>query len=129
MAGYQRAEVEHVLPYLFDPEAAYGIKSEIYVEDGMPKGYSDPGHGNTIYASLADVRRGWRLTELTERERQSILLRYALDEDQEVIASYLGVRRQTVAYYLERGVGKLTAWLNGETYVDGYDSLPELAAA
>lgn len=129
MRNYQRAEVEHVLPYLFDPEAAYGIKSETYVEDGMPKGYSDPSHGNTIFASLADVRRSWTRTELTERERQSILLRYVLDEDQEVIAAYLGVRRQTVAYYLERGVGKLTAWLNGEPYVDGYDSLAETAAA
>ncbi|USH44631.1 DNA binding protein [Streptomyces phage BroPlease] len=129
MGNYQRADVEHVLPYLFDIEAAYGIKAEVYVEDGMPKGYSDPSKGNSVYASLADARRAWRLAELTERERQSIFLRYVFDEAQEVIAAYLGVRRQTVAYYLERGVGKLTAWLNGETYVDGYDSLPEPVAA
>ncbi|AFU62024.1 hypothetical protein phiHau3_47 [Streptomyces phage phiHau3] len=127
--AYQRAHVEHVLPYLFDAEAAYGIKAEVYVEDGMPKGYSDPSKGNSVYASLADARRAWRLADLTERERQSIFLRYVFDEAQEVIAAYLGVRRQTVAYYLERGVGKLTAWLNGETYVDGYDSLPEPVAA
>ncbi|MGW4158671.1 hypothetical protein [Streptomyces sp. NPDC004788] len=129
MGTYQRADVEHVLPYLFDAESAYGIKAEVYVEDGMPKGYSDPSKGNSIFAALSDVRRAWRDTDLSLVERQAVLMRHVLDLELKVIAAFQSVEASTAMRRHERGVGKLTAWLNGETYVDGYDSLPELAAA
>ncbi|MFE0964030.1 MULTISPECIES: hypothetical protein [Streptomyces] len=127
--AYQRAHVEHVLPYLFDDEAAYGIKAEVYVEDGMPKGYSDPSKGNSVYASLADVRLAWEQAELTLAERQAVFMRYVLDDELKVIADLQDVKASTAMRRHERGVGKLTAWLNGEKYVDGYDSLPEPVAA
>ncbi|MGW1040072.1 hypothetical protein [Streptomyces sp. NPDC002547] len=124
MGNYQRADVERVLPYLYDAEAAYGIKSEVYVEDGMPKGYSDPSKGNTIFASLADVRRAWDKAPLSEVEAQAVFRRYVWDDILEDIAAVQAVTPRAALYRVERGVGKLTAWLNGETYVDGYDQLP-----
>ncbi|MEU6057011.1 hypothetical protein [Streptomyces sp. NPDC047097] len=125
MSRYQRAGVEHVLPYLFDAEAAYGIKSEVYVEEGMPKGYSDPSHGHSVFAALADIRRAWRMADLSLVERQAVLLRYVLDLELKVIAAFQAVEPSTAMRRHERGVGKLAAWLNGEAYVDGYDALPE----
>ncbi|WP_406409682.1 hypothetical protein OG923_12780 [Streptomyces halstedii] len=126
---YQRAEVERVLPYLFDPIAAYGIKSEVYVEDGMPKGYSDPSHGNSIFASLSDVRRAWKEADLSLVERQAVFMRFVLDDTYEDAGRQTGKQKSGARKAAERGVGKVTAWLNGEPYVDGYDSMPELAAA
>lgn len=129
MGNYQRADVERVLPYLFDDEAAYGVKAEVYVEDGMPKGYSDPSKGNSVFASLADVRRAWRQADLSLVERQAVFMRYVLDDELQVIAGLHDTKASTAMRRHERGVGKLTAWLNGEQYVDGYDSVPEQVAA
>ncbi|WP_203603617.1 hypothetical protein [Streptomyces coelicoflavus] len=86
MGNYQRADVERVLPYLFDDEPTYGVKAEVYVEDGMPKGYSDPSRGNSVFASLADVRRAWQQADLSLVERQAVFMRYVLDDELQVIA-------------------------------------------
>ncbi|AUG87232.1 sigma factor [Streptomyces phage Omar] len=122
---YQRTDVEQVLPYLYDAEAAYGIKSEIYVEDGMPKGYSDPSKGNSIFASLADVRRAWDHGPLSAVEKQAVFMRYVLDDILGDIAGHQGVSERGALYRVERGVGKLTAHLNGDKYIDGYDQLED----
>ncbi|MCH5676348.1 hypothetical protein [Streptomyces gilvus] len=39
------------------------------------------------------------------------------------IAEVRGVRKQSAQEATERAVGKVTAWLNGEQYIDGYDAL------
>ncbi|GFH36016.1 hypothetical protein [Streptomyces pacificus] len=56
-----------------------------------------------------------------------MFLRFALDWPDAVIAARDSVTDRAVRYRLERGVGKLAAWLNGRTYVDGYDDIDHAA--
>jgi hypothetical protein len=44
-----------------------------------------------------------------------------------LIAARDGVTDRAVRYRVERGVGKLAAWLNGRDYIDGYDVMGEAA--
>ncbi|MEU5403684.1 hypothetical protein ABZ348_30835 [Streptomyces sp. NPDC005963] len=120
--AYTRNLVEHVLPAVWDAEAAYGIKGEQVADADMPRGYRDPKKGSPLFAHLADVRRGWKAADLTVIERQSLLLRYGLDWEYAEIGATRGVRKQSAQEATERAVGKLTAWLNGEPYIDGYDA-------
>ena len=128
MSGYNRALVEHILPAVWDPEAAYGIKQENTPDADMPKAKANPKTANTLYAHIADIKQAWKRAELTTIERQSLLLRYGLDYGYEEIADVRGVRKQSAQEATERAVGKVTAWLNGVKYVDGYDQLEPEAA-
>jgi DNA-directed RNA polymerase specialized sigma24 family protein len=122
---YQRADVERVLPYLFDIEAAYGIASEVYVEEGMPKGTTDPSKGNSTFATLADVRQAWVGAPLSPVEKQAVFMRYVFDDILDDIAATQDVNKSTAQRRTERGVGKLAAHLNGDKYIDGYDQLED----
>ncbi|MFE5663433.1 hypothetical protein ACFQ7W_05825 [Streptomyces niveus] len=121
--GYSRAVVEKILPAVWDQDAAYGMKNELVPDADMPKGHVDKKKGATFPAHLADVRHGWRVADLTLIERQSLLLRYGLDWGYDEIGASRGVRKQSAQQATERAVGKLTAHLNGEPYIDGYDQL------
>ncbi|ATI18747.1 DNA binding protein [Streptomyces phage Daudau] len=123
MSSYNRALVEHILPAVWDAEAAYGIKQENSPDADMPKVKVNPKLANTLYAHIADIKQAWKRTELTTVERQSILLRYGLDYAFDEIADVRGVRKQSAQEATERAVGKVTAWLNGDKYIDGYDQL------
>jgi hypothetical protein len=125
VSGYSRALVEHILPAVWDTEAAYGIKNEQVPDADMPKGHKDPKKGSPLFAHLADIRHGWSAAPLSFEERQALFMRYFLDCTQGVIASFQGVSQQAVSYRCERGVGKLTAHLNGDKYIDGYDQLED----
>ncbi|MEN8652882.1 hypothetical protein ABCR94_20390 [Streptomyces sp. 21So2-11] len=125
--GYNRALVEHVLPAVWDAEAAYGIKSEQVPDADMPRGHKDPKKGSPLFVHLADVRHGWKTAGLTVIERQSLLLRYGLDWSYDEIGAVRDVRKQSAQQATERAVGKLAAHLNGEQYIDGYDAEVELA--
>jgi DNA-directed RNA polymerase specialized sigma24 family protein len=107
---------------MWDGEAAYGVKAETFPEPGMPKAQSDVSHGNSIFAMLADVRDAWRDADLSLAGRQCVLLRYGLDWEYAEIGAARGVRKQSAQEATERAVGKLTAHLNGEQYIDGYDT-------
>ncbi|MEU0739286.1 sigma-70 region 4 domain-containing protein [Streptomyces sp. NPDC006134] len=108
---------------MWSPEAAYGIRNPQAPDADMPKGTVDPRSAGTLFAHLADIRRAWALCELSEGERRALFLRYGLDWPDQEIAAEDGVTDRAVRYRLERGVGKLAAWLNGRQYVDGYDEL------
>ncbi|MFF3249765.1 hypothetical protein ACFYWP_01875 [Actinacidiphila glaucinigra] len=123
--GYNRAVVERMLPAVFDSDAAYGMKNELAPDADMPKGHVDKKKGSNFLVHLADVRHGWHTVDLTKVERQSLLLRYGLDWAYDEIGNARGVRKQSAQEATERAVGKLTAHLNGEKYIDGYDSLTE----
>ncbi|MFE4451389.1 hypothetical protein [Streptomyces sp. NPDC056796] len=125
--SYTRAIVEHLLPAVWDRDAAYGVKAETFPEPGMPKASTDVSKGNSIFAMLADVREGWRTAELTVIERQSVVLRYGMDMAFEEIGATRGVQKSAAQRATERAVGKLAAHLNGEQYIDGYDSEVESA--
>ncbi|WP_328310314.1 sigma-70 region 4 domain-containing protein [Streptomyces sp. NBC_00442] len=127
MTGYDRALVEHLLPAVWDDEAAYGIRNLQAPDADMPKGSVDPKAASLLFAHLADIRRGWVTAPLTPGERQAIVLRYGADLPDAEAATLQGVTDRAVRYRLERGVGKIAAHLNGRPYVDGYDGLAEAA--
>ncbi|QAX95497.1 DNA binding protein [Streptomyces phage BartholomewSD] len=127
MAGYNRAIVEKMLPAVWDQDAAYGMKNETKPDPDMPKGHVDKKKGSDFLVHIADIRQAWKLAELTIDERRSVLLRYGFDLTYEEIAEEFGVNKSTTQRRSERGVGKLAAHLNGETYIDGYDQLEEAA--
>ncbi|MCY0933598.1 hypothetical protein [Streptomyces sp. H34-S4] len=121
--SYNRALVEHILPAVWDGETAYGMKSELVADADMPRGHKDPKKGSPLFAHIADIKQAWKSTPLTLVERQSLVLRYGFDYGYEEIADVRGVRKQSAQEATERAVGKVTAWLNGDKYIDGYDQL------
>ncbi|MDX3525044.1 hypothetical protein P1P75_00890 [Streptomyces sp. ID05-39B] len=123
--GYDRATVERTLPAVWDPNSAYGMKNDLAPDADMPKGHVDKKKGSNFPAQLADVRRAWEVAPLSLVEKQAVFLHYALDTHDADIASFQGVTDRAVRYRVERGVGKLTAHLNGDRYIDGYDQLDE----
>jgi DNA-directed RNA polymerase specialized sigma24 family protein len=128
VSGYDRSLVERILPAVWDPEAAYGIKQETAPDADMPKVKANPKLANTLYAHIADIKQAWKCAELTLIERQSLLLRYGLDYSYEEIGALRGVQKSGAQRATERAVGKVTAWLNGDKYIDGYDQLEDEAA-
>lgn len=121
---YTRAIVEHMLPALFDPDAAvHGPKVTTRPDADMPKGHVDKKKGSPFLAHLVDIRVGWARAPLSLEERQAMYLRYGLDCTVKEAGIVLGCRHQRVSERCERGVGKLVAYLNGGEYVDSYDSV------
>ncbi|MFE6098996.1 hypothetical protein ACFVQ4_03435 [Streptomyces laurentii] len=59
MTAYDRRLVEHLLPAVWDMEAAYGIRSPTAPDADMPTGSIDPRTASTLFAHLADIRRAW----------------------------------------------------------------------
>ena len=125
---YNRALVEHLMPAIWDEQAAYGIRNPQAPDADMPKGFVNVKEGGTLLAHLADIRRGWSTAPMTAVERQSLAYRYRWDLTFEEIGKLRGVRKQSVQEAVEKGVGKLTAHLNGEAYIDGYDALEPVKA-
>ncbi|AKY03729.1 sigma factor [Streptomyces phage Lannister] len=125
MGGYNRALVEKLLPAVWDGHAAYGLKNDQAADADMPKGQTDPKTANTLFAHLADIKAAWRWVErgnIPIEEARALLLRFGLDLTQEEAAGPLGTHQRQVSRLIERGVGRVTAYLNGVTYVDGYDN-------
>ncbi|MEU7643383.1 hypothetical protein [Streptomyces huasconensis] len=127
MTAYDRRLVEHLLPAVWDDETAYGIRNPQAPDADMPKGTTDPKAASTLFAHLADIRRSWAAAPLSLGERQALVLRYGADLPDDEAGALQGVTDRAVRYRLERGVGKLAAWLNGREYVDGYDELEAAA--
>jgi DNA-directed RNA polymerase specialized sigma subunit len=120
---YDRSLVEHILPAVWDSEAAYGMKAEQVPDADMPRGHKDPKKGSPLFVHIADIKQAWKRTDLTTIERQSLVLRYGLDYSYEEIGGLRGVQKSGAQRATERAVGKVTAWLNGDQYIDGYDQL------
>ncbi|MGP3686272.1 hypothetical protein ACTVZO_16455 [Streptomyces sp. IBSNAI002] len=123
MSGYDRRLVEHLLPAVWDVEAAYGIRNPQAPDADMPRGTVDKKAAGTLFAHLADIRRGWVTAPLSLVERRAVFMRFGLDWDDRRIAAREAVTDRAVRYRLERAVGKLAAHLNGTEYVDSYDDL------
>lgn len=127
MRNYQRDEVKRLLPLVWNESyAAWGnIEKPTRPDVDMPTATADPSHGNTLWALYADIRNAWKLAPLTLKEKRALFMRYAADWTEQEIGDHEGVTHRAVSYRIERGEGKLTAWLNGDKYVDGYDELGE----
>jgi DNA-directed RNA polymerase specialized sigma24 family protein len=131
-AGYDRALVERLLPAVFDGAAAYGLKNETQPDPDMPKVKANPKHANTLYAHLADMHDAWKWVMrggLSKDEARALVMRYQLDWTYDLMAYHDGRNKSTMQRRCEKGVGKITAFLNGEQYVDGYDAEIEEEAA
>lgn len=120
--AYNRALVEFILQSCWDPEAAYGVRNPYVADADMPRAASNPKLQSPLAAHLADIRRAWKQAPLTMPERRAVFLHYGVDMSETETGRFLKLPRQTVQAQLVRGVGKLTAWLNQEAYVDGYDA-------
>ncbi|MEU9777269.1 hypothetical protein [Streptomyces sp. NPDC047968] len=127
MSRYERALVEHLLPAVWDAGAAYRIRSPTAPDADMPKGSVDPKTASTLFAHLADIRLGWAACDLSLGERRAIFMRFALDWPDDLIAARDGVTGRAVRYRIERGIGKLAAYLNGTDYIDSYGELETAA--
>lgn len=119
--GYDRRLVEQLLPAVWDSEFAYGMRNPTAPDPDMPKATVDKKKGSTLYAHLADIRSGWRKAEIPQVERQALLLLYGFDMTQEEAGRYAGSPHRTVARRAERGIGRITAHLNGVPYSEDYD--------
>ena len=124
MSGYDRRLVEQLLPTVWDPTYAFGMANPTAPDPDMPKAKADPKLGGTLYAHLADIQSAWRRADVPLVEARALLLRYGLDWTDKEIAGLDGVTPRAVRYRLERGVGRLTSWLNGSDidYEDDADS-------
>lgn len=123
--NYDRRAVEALVPTLWDEVSAYGIKRDDLPDPGMPKAKSNPAHGNTLYAMLADIQSAWKKADLPQVERQALLMRFGLDYTQAEIGQVQGTSHSTALRRIERGIGRLTAWLNGDSYDDEYEPTAE----
>ncbi|WP_200260360.1 hypothetical protein [Streptomyces sp. HSG2] len=121
MTAYDRRLVEHLLPAVWDQEAAYGIRNPTAPDADMPKGTVDPKAAGILFAHLADIRRGWATAPLTPAERQALVLRYGADLPDDEAGALQGVTGRATRYRCERGIGKIAAHLNGDEYIDGYE--------
>ncbi|MFJ1593052.1 hypothetical protein ACIOD0_22830 [Kitasatospora albolonga] len=117
VSAYERRLVEHLLPAVWNPGAAHGIRHPQVPDADMPKGTVDPRTTDVICSHLADIQQAWGLRPLPG-ERRTLFLRYALDWSNELIAAHDSLTARAVRYRLERGVGMLAAHLNSPSYVD-----------
>lgn len=119
--SYNRLLVEHLIPAIWDQSAAYGIANPYAPDKDMPKAIADKKAGSPLAAHLADIRSAWKRADIPQVQRQAILLSFGFGWTQREIAAYQEVRQATVCARIDAGVGRVTAWLNGERYSDGYD--------
>lgn len=121
MSSYNRSLVERLIPAVWDDSYAYGMSDPAAPDPDMPRSEPDPKLGGTIYAHLADIRSAWRGADVPQVERQALLLRYGLDRTVQDIANNQGIGKTTAHERVERGVGRLVAFLNGKAYLDYQD--------
>lgn len=114
MSTYDRPLVEQLLPAVWDSASAYGMQNPAMPDPDMPKAVADPAESNTLFAHLIDIKIGWTWAYIPLDERQTLLLRYAMDLTQAEIGRRLGVSQKTVSERLARGIGRIVAHLNGQ---------------
>ena len=119
---YTRETVEFLVPTIWDDSlTAWGMRRPYAPDQDMPKQKANPKTAGTIMAESADIKRAWDRAPLTMPERRAVFLvtgqGLTYDEAGHVLN---GISKQSVQEACERGIGRLTAWLNGDTYVPGY---------
>lgn len=111
---YDRQAVERLLPAVWDDKYLVdGFRSDEAPDPDMPKGSVDKSKSGGHVVAIADIRQAWKYAPVTLKQRQALLLRYGMDEPVEDVALLLGIHKRKVQERLERGVGVLTYWLNG----------------
>lgn len=119
---YNRELVEFLLPAVWDPDAHLGMIQPFAPPADMPRGSTNKATGNTLYAHLVDIRDAWRRTDLTTKERQTILLRFGVDLTEKEVGAMQGVSQQAISVRLFTGIGKIVAQLNGDEFSEELDA-------
>lgn len=115
--SYTRELVEQLLPAAWDDLFALnGLDSPYRPDPDMPRVAANPKTGNTIYAMLADIRTAWRMAPLSTNESTALRLRFRDDYSKSEIGTAMGMKRQSATEYIDSGVGRIAAYLNGEDY-------------
>ncbi|MFC4335999.1 hypothetical protein [Salininema proteolyticum] len=112
MSQYERATVEMLMPYMWGHDYAYGIHSVYAADPDMPRGRANPAEGCTLWAVMADLKRAWVRADLTDLEREVIVLVYGARMGLGEVAAKLRVEGCAVETALYEGVGKLLDHLN-----------------
>lgn len=110
---YDRNELERIIPFTWEETYAWGIPSAEEIEEGMPRSTADPTRKNTHWAILADLRQAWAKADLTDKQRQAVVLRFGMDQKLASVAHVLGVSVHAVEKRIDGGVRKLLSYLNG----------------
>jgi RNA polymerase sigma factor (sigma-70 family) len=105
--------VEHLLPAVVYRDTAYGMTGLAAPEPGMPKGQCDPARGGTLFAHLADIRTAWDRAVLPLDQRKALFLHIVVGWAAAEVAQELGCSERTVNRYVERGLSRMTDYLNG----------------
>lgn len=90
-----------------------GMADPYAPDPDMPRMFVDPSQGNTLLAHLADIHTAWTNASLTDAERRTLFMRYALDWPQKYIVRYEVIAESTAAERLARAVGGIVTWLVG----------------
>lgn len=114
MRAYDRRTVEVLLPTLWDRDSVWGVTSDIEIDRTMPRAKANPAHGFTLPAMMADIQQAWKYAPLKIKERRALLLAYGMGWTHEEIGYNQGVTRRGAGLRIERGVGRITNWLNGD---------------
>lgn len=115
MSGYDRRTVEAILTVAWDETVGYGVSQEYEPAHDMPKAKANPAHGNTILAMLADVHRAFDHSGLTITEKRALFLYFGCRWTYGMVAFNQSISESAARLRAERGVGRMVAWLNGET--------------
>ena len=113
---YDRRQVEALIPAIWDDAyLIHGVEREEVRDPEMPKGPGgDPSHQGGHVVAIVDVRRAWKWSGLTLREKEAIALHYGMSMTWREVGRVLNRDHTTVREGGERGVGRMVAWLNGK---------------
>ena len=109
---YDRRLVELLLASMWNCAPGYGMVRENELDPQMPRSKSNPAHGNTVWAMLADIQKAWDKTPLTHDERCALVLRFGLDWTEDEIGANQGVDQSTASRRIKSGVNRVVNWLN-----------------
>lgn len=109
---YDARMVGLLLTSMWNSTPGWGMVRDIENDPQMPRAKSNPAHGNTVWAMLADIQRAWDKCPLTLREKQVLLLYYGMDWTEQEIADCLGLAQPVVHRKVAAGTSRIVKWLN-----------------
>lgn len=115
--NYEWADVEALLELMWDPHQHWGPVRDGAPDSDMPKGGSDPRNASTWMAELADIKRAWQRTDLTDVERRRLFMHYGLGWPYAVVGAHEGVNKKTAQESCTRGVSALVDNINARERV------------
>jgi hypothetical protein len=74
--------------------------------------FTHPQRGNTVWAELIDVQRGWDGAPLTGKERQTLFLRFAHNWIEEEIAFNQSVSQPAINKRIRAALSKIATHLD-----------------